>query len=280
MNLTVPIDAAGKLADPWIKDDLARLLDTSVGITDLWIFSHGWWTTGQSALSWYNRYVTNVSAKLPDRIHHLGVGIHWPSCVSENQGGAANLLLEPFTFFAMERRADVVGLGGVYELLRFAYDRGVPRIHLAGHSFGCKVVCSAAQRLARETFDAWGNRKTKIDAVLLQPAFENDALQRGGPYGESLHVIDEMLVSKSDVDTALKCAFPVAAAIGNLFTTKSRLALGYAGPTVQTSLQWGDKLKVWDVTLIQKNNPGYDGPGGHHDDVFCMSDDVVKFCTA
>src|SRR5436305_15018960 len=72
----------------------------------------------------------------------LSIGLHWPSMLSENQLDLRNYL-QALSFYSMEKRADAVGENAGYALLQFvlaARAAAAPlRLHLLGHSFGCKV---------------------------------------------------------------------------------------------------------------------------------------------
>jgi hypothetical protein len=72
-------------------------------------------------------------------------------------------LLKPFTVWQMKDRAGMVGSGGVSALLAGLLERSSARIHLLGHSYGCKVVMSALCSLPE------GHRKVH-SVLLLQPA--------------------------------------------------------------------------------------------------------------
>src|SRR6266536_1894771 len=110
---------------------------------------------------------TGGSAALP-----LGVG-----AVPAAEGGAAGLkeLLSGFkaaamnilnytTYYEMKARAGTVGKNGVARLIdQFAPQ--VKRVHLIGHSFGCRLVTSAA---ANSTTDKIGSM------ALLQAAFSHN----------------------------------------------------------------------------------------------------------
>lgn len=90
-------------------------------------------------------------------------------------------ILRAVTIFKMKDRAGVVGVNGVGPLLAdILAANTAPRVHLLGHSFGCRVVLSAlcAQPLGREV----------NSALLLQPAvscmcFADDVLDTGQPGG-------------------------------------------------------------------------------------------------
>ena len=89
----------------------------------------------------------------------LGIGIHWPSMLSDDSGSIANSL-EAATFYTMEKRADNIGENAGYMILRSLFE-GSPnprRINLVGHSFGCKVILSLLQEVAQGT--ASGARRT------------------------------------------------------------------------------------------------------------------------
>lgn len=77
-------------------------------------------------------------------------------------------LIKPFTVWQMKDRAGVVGSRGVSALLHELLQRSPARIHLLGHSFGCKVVMSATAALP--------SLPRKIhSALLLQPAISQYA---------------------------------------------------------------------------------------------------------
>jgi hypothetical protein len=68
------------------------------------------------------------------------------------------------TVLQMKDRAGVVGSRGVGPLLAEALAAGAPRVHLAGHSYGCKVMLSA---LCGDDFPEGSQVES---ALLLQPA--------------------------------------------------------------------------------------------------------------
>ncbi len=61
---------------------------------------------------------------------------------------------------------------------------GQPRIQLVGHSFGCKVVCSALEQLAETLGPSGLLADLEVNVVLLQGAFDYDALEPGKSYGQ------------------------------------------------------------------------------------------------
>lgn len=173
-------------------------------------------------------------------------------------------LVKPFTVWQMKDRAGKVGGGGVSKLLGDLLQRSGARIHLLGHSYGCKVVMSAAAGLPDPL-----PRKIH-SALLLQPAVSQYAFARkipddgrsGGYFGNLARIERPVLATFSKHDSPLTGMFhkavrrksdlgeqPVAA--GN---SPSRYgALGGFGP--QDS----------DETIIPINDPplAYDfGAGG------------------
>jgi hypothetical protein len=97
----------------------------------------------------------------------------------------------------MEKRSDNVGSNAVFALLHLMYqargklaDGSILRLTLIGHSFGCKVICSALQRLYQEIASQTASEtyrsfvmNTRINAVLIQPCFESSDLDSDGRYG-------------------------------------------------------------------------------------------------
>jgi hypothetical protein len=121
-------------------------------------------------------------------------------------------LLKPFTVWQMKDRAGVVGSRGVSELLGQLLQRSQARIHLLGHSFGCKVVMSAAAALPEPL-----PRKLH-SALLLQPAISQYAFAAKVPesglvggYRKNLQRIERPVVATfSANDVALSKTFHLA----------------------------------------------------------------------
>jgi len=120
-------------------------------------------------------------------------------------------LLKPFTLWQMKDRAGVVGATGVAELLAGVLGNGSARVHLLGHSFGCKVVMTALCALPE------GTRKV-CSALLLQPAvsqhaFSTSVPQRGvaGGFSRATSRVERPIVTTfSRHDHALHKLFHVA----------------------------------------------------------------------
>jgi len=107
------------------------------------------WTDASGCNARYNRFtigfarmvrgITAGTPPVPLATPSLGIGIHWPSMLSEDAGSYRNWL-EAASFYTMEKRADNIGENAGYLVLRSLFEHPLKRITLIGHSFGCKVV--------------------------------------------------------------------------------------------------------------------------------------------
>jgi hypothetical protein len=213
--------------------------------------------------------------------------------VSDDQNSLANIF-QPLSFFNRSMMADDVGEEGGYATLRLliqgrqAAGLPAPRLRLIGHSFGCKVVCAALQQLATESPGLLTD--LEVDVVLLEAAFPNDELESGQAYGNVADIPNiRVLITHSNLDTALKVAFVAAGAL-KLFAPVKQ-ALGYAGPTDATVARFGgseaisvdvgfttaptftSNLVVADLTPLHTHDhypvdPISGALSGHHSDVF------------
>ncbi len=250
--LTIPVNANGLIFDPAMNGVIAQAIAVDpFGFDDVVIYSHGWSNDADRALDEYNTFSVGLSRRIliaqnthpgifpiPPR-PSLGIGIHWPSEITEDPNSILNDL-QLFTFFTMEHRADAVGKNGVYSILRLvlegrANDRGL-RFILLGHSFGCKVICAALQDM--QTDIAGGTIKvpggTSWRIVLLEPATDADNLEPTDIYGNVSQIENlRLLMSKSQADECLTRWYPAASKVANLFRGL-KPALGAAGPTEKT----------------------------------------------
>ncbi len=120
-------------------------------------------------------------------------------------------LVKPFTVWRMKDRAGRVGAGGVKTLLHDLLARSQARIHLLGHSFGCKVVMTALSRLENPA-------RPVESALLLQPAvskyaFAGQVPRRGvsGGFHRALERVRLPILSTfSSHDVALSKVFHLA----------------------------------------------------------------------
>src|SRR5262249_24066504 len=159
-----------------------------------------------------------------------------------------------------------------------------------GHSFGCKVVCKALQKLIENTTAASIPADVTFDFVLIEAAFDNDLLEAGQDYAGLLSGLPGLrgLVTRSDEDGALKNLDPRAHRLAHRLG-QIKPALGAAGPSAATATRAGGavnmpvtpgfnqttagklsaRLTVADLTPLHQANPGgADGLSGHHSDIF------------
>jgi hypothetical protein len=126
---------------------------------------------------------------------------------------AIGRLLNQFTYFAMKKRAGVVGdkLGGV-TLSQLAPAQPV-RLHLIGHSFGARLVTAAAA-----AFQPSANLKL-ASLTLLQGAYSHNGMSsgfNGGEVGAYAKVVANSLVAgpitmtHTHNDSACTIAYPLA----------------------------------------------------------------------
>jgi hypothetical protein len=120
-------------------------------------------------------------------------------------------LLKPFTVWQMKDRAGVVGHRGVAPLLQALLARSAARIHLLGHSYGCKLVMTA---LCTPESQA----RSVESALLLQPAVSQYAFSAevpgrhvpGGFARAAARVRRPIVVTYSANDVALTKMFHLA----------------------------------------------------------------------
>jgi hypothetical protein len=295
--LLFPTNENGIVLDEDVKDELVSLANPLFDFDDFFIYSHGWWTDANRAMAEYNRFSVEFarvvrSASGAAAAPALGTGIHWPSMLSEDSGSITNYL-EALSFYTMEKRADAIGEHGGFLLLRTHFDqlagRTNPyRIHLIGHSFGCKVVSSILQEIA--TVGGAIPPAANINVVLLQAALDNNAFDAGECYKNVVGTYPNIrfLISTSTEYAALQKAYPEAHRLANLFGNVNP-ALGAAGPSAAfqarfaassaalavdvgfkaNSVPKAKQLVVADISPLHQHDV-YSGDAftGHHSDVF------------
>lgn len=295
--IMVPTTGQGALIEPEsLSATLQAAMNPPFDFSDVFIYSHGWWTTANRAMLEYTRFSVGLAGilllapRLPAA--SLGIGIHWPSMLSENSTSALNFF-EALSYFNRAMMADDVGEEGGYAMLRLILEacrqanRPAPRFHFLGHSFGCKVVCSLLQKMAKSDVAAY-LKDLSINLVLLQAAFEYDALDLGKDYGAVTEKVAglRVLVTKSQEDTALTKLFLDAGKLKAF--GRAKRALGDAGPSdgliaalaqptavsvdtaFTTSPGLDARLVVADLTPLHNHDdyPDEDKFTGHHSDVF------------
>ena len=148
-------------------------------------------------------------------------------------------IVRAFTVYKMKDRAGVVGATGASELVNDLLAAGDFRLHLIGHSYGCRLLLSAicARDLSRK---AWS-------LLLLEPAvnylcFDRQVPKRGTPggYRAALSRVEEPIMSTfSPNDRALHDFFHLAVRRGRDLGELKIAALG-AVPSLYAALGgWG-----------------------------------------
>ena len=294
--IMVPMTGQGTIIDTNIDDVVSALSNTPFNFSDVFLYSHGWWTTADAAIVDYARFSTGfaaiVTASAQAPASALEIGVHWPSMVSEDGDALANIV-EPFSFFNRAQMADIVGQHGGYCLIRLILEArkatgSIPRFHLLGHSFGAKVVCAALQFLAADAALSELLAGVQFNVVLLQGAFDNNAFEAGQAYAAVLPKFPHLrlLVTKSSLDAALDTAYLAAHKLVNLFSDLVP-AIGAAGPSTATFNQLGGtnlsvrtgcsptadslagRLVVADLTLLHQSSAVPSSPfTGHHCDIY------------
>ena len=198
---------------------------------DLFVMVHGWNSDIDDARGLYTNFFTQFSRTLHTYAapgvtsrQCAVMGILWPSekyvDASEIAGGAAGflsstgMLRRDTTYRLMKNRAGIVGRGGVASTLdqiRGAFP-GI-RIHLAGHSFGCRAIVAAAAATAKPV-----DSMTLLQAAFSHNSFSPDYDSTHQPGGFRYVVSGRkcegpMLVTHSVKDEALALYYPIASRI-------------------------------------------------------------------
>ncbi len=301
--LTVPINENGIIVDARFKEELQAAATDPFAFTDVFLYSHGWWNTASSAAAEYNIFSLGFAKALQGLVcaspaqwpkigaafQPLALAIHWPSMLSEGQDSVVNFL-EPTSFFTMQQRADSVGHHAGYSLLRLMIERQQRdrpyRFNLIGHSFGCRVLCSALQALAEDPVMVDSMADNEFNVALIQAAADTDSLAPGQLYGKVQQCIPRlrMLLTTSANDTALGKWYPEAQRLAHLFSGPVE-ALGFRGPTgdlrVPVDQRLGvtgaivptftQKMGVADLTPLHQSTADAFGTagkwGGQHSDI-------------
>jgi len=217
--------------------------------TDVFVFSHGWWTSADRAATEYGTFVRGcdvclnalrATLPIPRDDQLLPIGIVWPSMVPAVLGPFRNIF-EAFSYTDMRSRAELVAKTAVASLLRrvWAVGQNRPlRIHVLGHSMGCRIACQAletallADSKPKDPSDPASAPLVRVlpnirlNVVLFQGAIDNNTMERVQKYG-ILSAIEglRVLVTRSDLDGIL-ASYPS----DNLVHP----AMGAKGPTVAT----------------------------------------------
>lgn len=220
--LLIPLNEQGTFTDTSLVQSLADAAAAAPQISDLFFFSHGWWTNANGAMIDYDRFTAGFDRALgtDDTARALvqktmgtfiSAGVHWPSVLTEDSVSPLNYL-EASSYYTMRERADDVGSNGGYAILRSAVGPQVTRVHLIGHSFGCRVVCSALSKfIAGPTGTPAALPNIAFNLVLIQGAFDQDKLSADGPYANLLTDSRiRLLITHSAKDWSLTSGYPLA----------------------------------------------------------------------
>lgn len=306
----------GIITDEYLATDLELAFRKPFDFSDVFIYSHGWWNSPNRATQDYNRFTIEFAqgiyelaaaapaGKLPKA--SLGIGIYWPSMLSADPGAFFNNF-QATSFYTMEKRADAVGEHAGYFLLKTiaaavtaAAQPRLARLHLIGHSFGCKVLANALQTMTedkRDKADLAALNKLAVNLILLQAAFDEDHLEKGDQYGDIATKFENIrvLATTSKEDRALSKWYPSAQAAKIVTLLDEREALGAVGPTVKAAKPFGgrtdlrvdpnfqrstvatlkDRFVVADITPLHQDQPTLDAAkakpdefSGHHSTIF------------
>lgn len=284
--LIVPINENGIIFDVDMNAVIAEAMAVDpFDFADIYVYSHGWSNDAARAMDEYNRFSVDFSkyalwlgSLAPPLFRDaprdsLGVGIHWPSEITEDPDSDLNKL-QLLTFYTMEHRADGVGKNAVYSILRLILNARMgkgtaPRLNLLGHSFGCKVMLSALQDLYTDISNGTIQVPdgTRFNLVLLEPATDCDNLEPGDIYGDVAKLSGlRVLVTMSRLDQALVKWFHLAGALANVVHKPLQVpgelldpnappqALGAVGPTDATVRAFGGPGSYLKFSVT----PGFD----------------------
>ncbi len=128
--VTIPVDEHGWIHDTRtgtndISAALVSAMDDGKRFTDIFIYSHGWWTTADASMLQYGKFslgYTQALIKIDNDLQYppkssFGLGLHWPSILSENTDSVTDKF-QILSYYEMERRADLVGKNGLYSILK------------------------------------------------------------------------------------------------------------------------------------------------------------------
>jgi hypothetical protein len=137
-------DESGNLLDAHFQLNISTALSSVFQVQYVFVYSHGWWTSTETATEDYNRFSIELAAQalslaptvtVPPA---LAVGMHWPSLLSEDPTSVLNYG-EALSFYGMANRANAVGAAAGFEIHRTLLNSRQPstaplRLHLIGHS--------------------------------------------------------------------------------------------------------------------------------------------------
>src|SRR5579859_7875694 len=101
--ITVPVNPNGIIFDPAMNGVVTEAMAVSpFGFEDVYVYSHGWSTNADNAMDTYNKFSVELARAVlreaqatpsafvnPPR-GTLGIGIHWPSEITEDPNSLLN----------------------------------------------------------------------------------------------------------------------------------------------------------------------------------------------
>ncbi len=292
-NFAVAFSPTGLMGEtPGDQEYFEQLLRAAIvpPLSEVVIYTHGWLTDANNLMLIYDTLVQGYGAALRELSEApslalptstLVITAHWPSRRVENLDGPVGLL-DVLSFSTMELRANFVGITGMARLIGDIWDRlladpdlASTRLRLIGHSFGCRVFCSALHTLALKVPHAFTALQTRnqIDLTMLQPAFPADALEpndlaHAHPFAQLVNYQNlRILTTMSRWDLPLVRFYPAQEgqqpndavyARAPAGTRTGVPALGGAGPTDATWRAFNGNLPRTEIPV---------GPGFRHGDV-------------
>lgn len=191
-------DSQARLVPNREFDQLAAL-DTE---RDVLLLAHGWLCDRARADAMISYFRAQLA---PIPVH----GVYWPS----KPGHAQGLIrggIDNASYFQMKTRAGEVGALGLAPCLQTLHFRKPHlRLHLAGHSFGARLVTAAVSALPPGVIRS---------LTLIQAAFSQFAFEPTGAFYNVLEprrVTGPILVTHSSHDRAVGYAYPIASRLAH-----------------------------------------------------------------
>jgi hypothetical protein len=197
-------DATGGLLNPTGRDLFLAALKAQPN-ADVLFVAHGWLNDRLASQQLFTYFSQGLAPTLV-------CGVSWPS--HPWKSNAAGLLkggAELASYYLMKERAAVVGSAFGADLRRLHEALPGLRIHLAGHSFGGRLVTAAARASTPQ-----GSEPFLRSMTLIQAAFSHHSFAPHGGFREVLSrrlVGGPILVTHSKHDKAIGQAYPVASRV-------------------------------------------------------------------
>lgn len=212
----IDFDASGKQLNAAQRDAFLGFVQREQPEQVLFL-AHGWLNDVHASgrmFAWFAEAMRPVAV----------CGIGWPSHpFRKNAAGLVRAGVEATSYYIMKERAAEVGAGGLAPLLGMLKTVS-PRTeaHVAGHSFGARLVTAAVMALGRRMAEPAVESMMLIQAAFSQYAFSAEGYFR--PVVEQRMVRWSIGVTYTKHDSALGLAYPVASML------RRQNASGLGGP--------------------------------------------------